>query len=241
MREAEVGVLAAAIAYYGFVSVLPTLLFVIAVASVVGGEALVESVLSATDEFLTASGREALEASLTSARGRSGATLVGLALLGWSTLRMFRGLDVAFSRVYGTRPADSFLGRTRDAAVVLLTVGLGLWAMIVGGGVLATLVPAGGDVLGLLVLLVGLSLIFLPLYYFLPDADLGLREVLPGTVLAALGWVVLQAGFQVYAANTAQFSLYGVIGGILLLVTWFYAAATLLLVGAAVNRVLSGA
>jgi uncharacterized BrkB/YihY/UPF0761 family membrane protein len=30
------------------------------------------------------------------------------------------------------------------------------------------------------------------------------------------------------------------IGGVLLLVTWFYVAAVLLLVGAAVNRVLTG-
>jgi len=40
--------------------------------------------------------------------GRSGATLLGLAVLLWSGLRVFRGLDVAFSLVYGHGRRDSF-------------------------------------------------------------------------------------------------------------------------------------
>jgi membrane protein len=126
------------------------------------------------------------------------------------------------------------------AAVVLLSLGVGLWAMIGVGGALAALIPAAWDLLGLGLLLVGLTGVFLPLYYYLPDAGLDVRDALPGAVLAAVGWVLLQAGFQVYAANAPQFRLYGVIGGVLLLVTWFYIAAILLLVGAAVNHVLAG-
>ena len=142
--------------------------------------------------------------------------------------------------MYGTESTLSIVEQVRRAAVVLLSVGVGLWAMVVGGGVLAAVIPAGWNLLGFLALLIGLSGLFLPLYYYLPDAGLRVRDALPGAVLAAVGWVILQAGFQVYAANATQFSVYGVIGGILLLVTWFYAAAVLLLVGAAVNRVLAG-
>lgn len=239
-REREITFLAAAIAYYAFVSLLPALLLAVAVASAVGGESLVERVLAVVDEFLTPAGRESLETALTSARGRATATLFGVGLLVWSTLRVVRGLDVAFSRVYGTTSALPIVEQVTRAAVVLLSLGVGLWAMIGVGGALAALIPAAWDLLGLGLLLVGLTGVFLPLYYYLPDAGLDVRDALPGAVLAAVGWVLLQAGFQAYAANAPQFRLYGVIGGILLLVTWFYVAAILLLVGAAVNHVLAG-
>jgi membrane protein len=239
-RERGITFLAAAIAYYAFVSLLPALLLAVAVASAVGGEPLVERVLAVVDEFLTPAGRESLETALTSARGRATATLFGVGLLVWSTLRVVRGLDVAFSRVYGTTSALPIVEQVTRAAVVLLSLGVGLWAMIGVGGALAALIPAAWDLLGLGLLLVGLTGVFLPLYYYLPDAGLDVRDALPGAVLAAVGWVLLQAGFQAYAANAPQFRLYGVIGGVLLLVTWFYVAAILLLVGAAVNHVLAG-
>ncbi|MFB6296783.1 MAG: YihY/virulence factor BrkB family protein [Halobacteriales archaeon] len=239
VREAEVTFLAAAIAYYALVSTLPAILLAVAVASTLGGEPLVETVLAQSEEFLTPEGRTALGSALTGARGRSGATVVGIAVLLWSALRLFRGVDVAFSQVYGTTHVDSFLDGIRDALLVLVSVGLGLGVMVGVGGAIVTVSPAGGDALALLLLLAGLSIVFFPLYYVFPDTDVRVREALPGTITTALGWVLLQAGFQVYAAGAAQFQVYGVIGGILLLVTWFYVAAVLLLVGAAVNCVLA--
>jgi YihY family inner membrane protein len=238
-RDREITFLAAAIAYYAFVSLLPALLLAVAVASTIGGESLVEQVLEIVDEFLTPAGRDSLKTALTSARGRSSATLLGVGVLVWSTLRVFKGLDLAFSQVYGTETTPSIVEQVARAAVVLISIGIGVWVMIFVGGVFAALIPPAWDVLGFGLLLVGLTTLFLPLYYFLPNAGLEVRDALPGAVLAAVGWVVLQWGFQVYAANATQFSLYGVVGGILLLVTWFYIAAILLLVGAAVNYVLA--
>lgn len=240
VREREVTFLAAAIAYYAFVSLLPALLLAVGVASTVGGESLVERLLELVEEFLTPAGRDSLETALTSARGRSGTTVLGVGVLVWSTLRVFRGLDMAFSEVYGTDTTLPVVERVFRAGTVLFSMGVGIWVMIVVGGAFATLIPPAWDILGFGLLLVGLTVVFLPLYYYLPEVNVTVRDVLPGAVLAAVGWVALQWGFQVYAANATQFSLYGVLGGILLLVTWFYLAAILLLFGAAVNRVLSG-
>ncbi len=240
IRDRRITFLAAAIAYYAFISLLPAVLLAVAVASVVGGEPLVERVLALVDEFLTPTGRDSLKAALTSARGRSTATLLGAGVLVWSALRVVRGLDMAFSQVYGTDATLSIVEQVTRATIVLLSVGVGILAMIAVGGVLAALIPPGWDVLGFGLLLAGLTAVFLPLYYYLPDAGLAVRDALPGAILAAVGWVILQWGFQVYAANATQFSLYGVLGGILLLLTWFYFAAILLLVGAAVNRALEG-
>lgn len=237
-RDEEVTFLAAAIAYYAFVSLLPALLIALAVASAVGGEALVDRVLAGSEEFLTPTGQEVVADAIANAAGRTGATIVGTLVLVWSTLKVFRGLDIAFSRVYGTAGRESLFGQIRDAAAVLLSVGVGLWIML-GVGVVLAAVPVGSRVLGLLALLLGLALAFFPLYYVFPDADVGIVEVLPGTAVAAVGWVVLQAGFQVYATAAPRYELYGVVGGVLLLLTWFYAAAVVVLLGGVVNATLA--
>lgn len=238
VRDAQITFLAAAIAYFGFVSILPALLLAVAIASALGGETLVETVMEGSGEFLTPAGRDALSDALTSGRGRSGATIVGLGLLVWSTLRVFKGIDIAFSRVYGTSGEDSFVDQLKDAVIAVVTIGIGLLVMITMGGILAMSLPIGADVLGTVLLLLGLSIAFFPLYYIFPDTAVTIRHALPGTVFAAVGWVTLQAGFQIYAAYAQQFAVYGVIGGILLLVTWFYLGAIVLLMGAALNRVL---
>ena len=85
-----------------------------------------------------------------------------------------------------------------------------------------------------------LSAAFLPIYVVFPDADVGIRAALPGTVVAAAGWTVLGSPFTVYAGIDGSADLYGVLGGVLLLVTWFYAASLLLLLGAVVNAVVTG-
>lgn len=237
VRDEEITFLAAAIAYYAFVSLLPALLLALVVASVVGGDRLVTQVLGAGAAYLSPTGQDVLGESLRGARGRAGATAVGVLLLGWTTLRVFRGLDIAFSRVYRTS-SGTFLGQLRNAVIVVLSVGIGIGSMIGVGAVLAVLnVPIGRRLVGLVALLLGLVIVFLPLYYVFPGRRIGVRGALPGAVVAAVGWVILQAGFQVYASLAEGFAVYGVIGGVLLIVTWFYVAAIVILVGAAVNVV----
>lgn len=228
--------LAAAIGYYALVSVLPALLLVTAVTTTVGGPALADRVTVATDDLLTPAGQAAIDDALTGAAGRVGASFVGLAVLLWSTLKVFRGLDIAFSRVYGSADTGTFLGRLRNAVIGLTSVGVGLLAMVAFGAVLAVLpLPVAGRILGFGVLLVGLFVAFLPLYSVFPGVPTTLRSAAPGAALAAAGWMVLQTGFQAYAAVAPSYELYGLLGGVLLLVTWFYLAAVLLLIGAVLN------
>lgn len=239
VRDEEVTFMAAAIAYYAFVSLLPALLLALVIASVVGGERLVAQVLSASATYLTPTGQDLLGETLGDARGRAGATIIGVLILGWTSLRVFRGLDIAFSRVYGTS-TGTFVHGIQNAVVVVLSVGIGIGSMILVGVVLAwAALPIHTSVIGLLVLLVGLVIVFLPLYYVFPGRSMTVRQALPGAVVAAVGWVFLQAGFQVYASAAGGYDLYGVIGGVLLTVTWFYVAAIVILIGAAVNVVVA--
>ena len=239
--DRQVTFLAAAVAYYAFVSLIPALLLLVVVASAVFGAAIAAELGTTTGAFLTPAGEEAVAAAVSSASGRTGASVIGLAVLGWSTLKVFRALDTAFAELYGKQTRPDVLTQLVDAASVVVSVGVGIGVMVVVGAFVAAadaipLVEAA-SVLALPAFLV---VIFVPLYSFLPTPSIGVREALPGAVFAAIGWTLLQAGFQVYAAGAGQYQVYGVIGGVLLLVTWLYLAAIVVILGGVLNVVVAG-
>ena len=87
-------------------------------------------------------------------------------------------------------------------------------------------------------LLLALTGALLPIYYFLPNEEMSVREVLPGAAFAALGWILLQIAFRYYVMMAGAYAAYGVIGGVLLLVTFLYFASLVLLCGAVLNTAL---
>ncbi|MFB6081707.1 MAG: YihY/virulence factor BrkB family protein [Halanaeroarchaeum sp.] len=240
VREARVPFLAAAVAYYGFVSIIPLLLLALGVGIALGVD-VTGIVLGLTGDVLTDAGRSLLADAIAGAGGGGGATVVGLLVLAWAALRVFRGLDVAFSAVYGVTSPEPLVDQVVDAAIVLAVVPLAL----VAAGVLGVVVPVVEEgplalVVAPLSLTVALTLVFLPVFYTFPDVGVSVREVLPGTVLAAFGWTVLATGFGIYARFVPAFQLYGVLGAALLVVTWLYLGGIIIMVGAVVNAVLAG-
>lgn len=236
-----VSFLAAALAYYAFVSLIPLLVLAFVVATAVGGDALNARIATLAGEFLVPSGQGVVEEALGNQTGRGGVTVVGFVLVAWSALKVFRGIDKAFSAVYGTE-GGSIVDQVRDGVTAIVAIGVGVFAVTAAGTVVAAVDVPGAGLVAPVVLLATLAVAFLPLYYVFPDADVTVREVLPGTVFAAVGWTILGAAFGVYAGISSQGdpSVYGVLGGILLLVTWFYFAGMLLLTGAVINAVLGG-
>jgi len=239
-QDQQITFLAASVAYYGFVSLLPALLLILVVASTVAGDAFAEQLVALTQEFLTPAGEDAIAGAIADAPGRGGATVVGVGVLAWSTLKVFRALDTAFLSIYGQIETSSFVGELKDATAVLVGIGIGVSVMVAAGTVLAAL-PLGpaSQVVSILALPVVLTVAFLPMYRQFPNPPIPVREAAPGALFAGFGWMLLQAGFQVYAANAGQFEAYGVIGGILLLVTWLYFAAIIVILGAVINAVLA--
>ncbi|MFB6222635.1 MAG: YihY/virulence factor BrkB family protein [Haloarcula sp.] len=237
VRETEVSFLAAGIAYYMFVSLLPLLLLTLVVGTLVGGEVFANSIVTAVGDVLSPTASTLLADALTSGAGRGGATVLGVVIMLWSALKVFRGLDTAFSRVYGTGGTDSLLGELIDGLSAMFGIGIAL----IGLSVIGTF----GTVLGVQVALGGLALVpvlsvtFLPLYYLFPDREMTIRSAAPGAVFAGVGWTLLGTGFNVYASQADPYQVYGVIGAVLLLVTWFYFAGQVLIVGAALNAALA--
>lgn len=240
-RHANITFLAAAVAYYGFVSLVPLLLVAIAVGTWVAGPEVTEATLTALGGFLTSSGELVVRDALANRAGRAPATIIGLLLLTWSSTKFFRGLDAAFSAVYGLPGVDPITDQLVDALVVLGVVALALVAAVGIGIVLPTLVtiPFAG-ILATVGVFLALTVAFLPAFYRFPDVEMNVREALPGTLLAAGIWTVLTQAFRIYSAYAEGFQLYGIFGAAILLVTFFYLGATIIMLGAVANAVLAG-
>lgn len=242
VQARDATLLAASIAYYAFVSLLPLLVLTTVVATALGGAALRAAVLSVAGQYLLPVGQGVVGEALANTTGRGGLTVVGAGLLLWSSLKLFRGVDTAFARIYGTAPRG-LLASLRTGATVFLAVAAGAFGGIALVGALTlfeTLVVALAPLLMLGVLVAAL----IPVYYLTPEADLSVRQVLPGAIFCALGWTGLGTGFALYATiatTSGRFALYGILGAILLLVTWFYLAGLVLLIGATLNAVLAEA
>lgn len=232
--------LAAGIAFYALVSLVPLLLLTVAVASFLGGQALADRVAAILSQQLSSAGQTSVTQALTATSGRGAASLVGFLGLTWSALNVFRGLDQAFDELYLGEVQTSFAKQILNSVVVVVGIAMAV-LLVIAVEIALSFLPPGvpfAGVLGSLLLLGVLALAFLPIYYVLSPAEQSVRDVVPGAVVAAFGWVLLQVGFQLYAANASRYGVYGMLGAVLLFVTWLYFASIVVLVGGAVNAVL---
>ncbi len=78
-------------------------------------------------------------------------------------------------------------------------------------------------------------------YKFLPSEKISFSETLPGTLFSLGGFLLLTLGFSFYVNNIVSRSLiYGSVGAVILLMIWMYFAGIILMLGAEINKILSG-
>lgn len=80
-----------------------------------------------------------------------------------------------------------------------------------------------------------LFLVFLSLYKFAPNTNITLRQALPGSFFATVGWQLSSWGFSYYVSLNNYSLIYGNLGGIIILVGWFYLSALILILGGLTN------
>lgn len=238
-EENEVPFMAGSVAFSAFLSLLPLLVLVYVAVAIVAEGSLADQVIRYTGSFLPPQGQELIAQSIEERTEPSGESVISVVVLLWGALRLFLSLDTAFAEIYATEDDESFLERVEESLVVLSVLIVALVAMVGAGIAFAFVdaVPYIGFVTPL-VLVVALTVVFLPIYYAFPDAETTLRGAIPGTLVAAVGWTLLEALFQVYLSVAASGSS-GLLGGVVVLLTWLYFGSLVILVGAVVNAVLS--
>lgn len=244
-RTEKITFLAGSLAYHAFISLLPLLVLVLVAVTTFGHSGLEAGYMTVVRALLSPGGSQATAADLFLEELRSAGESAGLSVVGglvllWGTMRIFRGLDTAFSDIYETEAENTFVDQLTDGVVVLVAF---VAAIVVAGG-LQRLVPAGSTGLGWRavqfgLLVGGLTLTLYPMYYVFPDTDVTALEVLPGTVFAALGLTSLEALFRLYLDLSGSSGESGLIASVLVLLTWLYFTSLVVLEGVVLNAVLS--
>lgn len=236
-RERHLSVTAAGLAYHMVSAAIPLFLLLFVGLSLTGSSDAVVPGLEAVAGSGTAT---FLRQNIGNGAGRMRAAAIAAILLLWNAAQMFESLHGIFTELYGARKHMSVLERLTDITLGLLVVAAAFALLAVVGVALSFVVThAAWTYLGPVVLFVSLVVVFFPLYYVFP-LDTTARESLPGTVFTAAAWTLSGVGFRLYATASQSVQLYGVIGGVLLVLAWFYVAALVLLVGVVLNAVLAG-
>ena len=235
IRAERLTFMAGSIAYHAFLSILPLLLLVLTFVQRTENVTLRTSIVDIMEAVLTAQASGVIQQGLTEAD--ASVSLLGVGFLLWGSLRIFRGLDTAFSDIYETGAANTFLDQLRDGLLLLVTVAVAILSASALGSVLPE--PGSGlpwAIAGGLVRAAGLFVVFYPMYYVFPDTDVSPLEVVPGVAFAAIGLTVAQVLFTAFKSGSTGGNL---IASILVLLSWLYVIGLIILLGAAVNAVLS--
>ena len=245
--EDQAGNLAALIAYYAIFSVFPLLLAMSTILGFVlhGNPDLQHAFTTSALKNLPA-----VHFDPTGANGGSIAALViGLALSLWSGLGVAKSAQSAFNTVYLVSHVDrpNFLKSTLRAFGLVTVGGLGLiTTTVLSGAVTSVQSIAGVDVgIGLRILgtalAVGLNTaLFLVLFRWLTVRHVRWRDALPGALLSAFALQVLQmlaSELIAHKLNGASRTYGKDIAGVVVLLSWFYLQAQIVLLAAEVNVV----
>lgn len=241
VRRENLGLKAKGIAFLALVSMVPLLLLLFIGVSVVAGRSLATELVRAIGSVFPPTGRAALVQAIPESAGPAGLSVALLVTLLWAAARLFHGLDTAFGEVFDSGRNHTVADNARDAIVVFSSVAIVLVVVRIVG-IVPTPPPefSAAWLVESIVLFVGFALVSLPIHYVVPDVELGVWTVLPGVVTTAVGWTVLELLFRVYLSMANSIALYGVLGGVVLLLVWLYFGSFVLLLGAAINAVVAG-
>ena len=88
-----------------------------------------------------------------------------------------------------------------------------------------------------------LALLFALIYYWAPDVkQRQWRWLTPGGAIGIIGWLLASLGLRAYLHFFNSYSaIYGSLGAVIILLTWFYLSGLMLLIGAEVNSEIEAA
>ena len=246
---------AAALTYYGLLSMFPALIALVSIVGLVGDPATTTKAI--TDMVTKLGPSSAADTfagpikSITSNRGTAGVLfIVGLATALWSASAYVGAFMRAANIVYETPEGRPFW-KLRPLQILVTLVMLILLALVAvalvltGPIVTAVAGPLGigstavsiWDIAKWPVLLAVMVTMFAVLFYSAPNVKLvGFKWVTPGALLAIVLWLVASAAFAFYAANFGSYDkTYGTLGGLVCLLVWMWLTNVALLLGMELN------
>jgi membrane protein len=243
--------LAAQLSYYFFLSLFPTLLCLIAVASLFPLQNFVDDVTRLLQPWVPGEAITLIRDQMVKIAGSGDTALLSVGILGalWSASAGMGAVVSAMNRAYGIDDSRPWW-RVKLLSIVL-TIGLAFFILIA-----LTIVLAGPQLADLATQWLGMPAVWAwtwkilqwPLafalvatgigliYYFAPDAEQAWVWITPGSVVATVLWLLASIGFRYYVVTFGDYTAtYGALGGIIVLLLWFYLSGLAIVVGAELN------
>lgn len=247
--EHNVTLLAAGQAYYYLLSIFPLLIVAFAIIPYLNLDP--NQVMEMLEKSLPSGMAEVFEDNIVSLIETPKGGLLTIGIIGalWSASNGVNAFIKSANSAYGVEETRSFI--VVRAMALGLTIGL-----IIALGVAITLPIFGNTIVKYLdmilslgssktilmqilrwaisiIVLTGILLMF---YRFAPNKDLPFKDTLPGALVASIAWLLISFGFSFYIDNFGNYSAtYGSLGGIIILMMWFFLTGIILMVGALIN------
>jgi membrane protein len=243
---------AASIAYYTLLSLFPFLLLILSITSRIAvgesgtsGQTLLQIVVRALPsnfEFLSNQVQEMAAAPL-----KLG--LVSTLITLWASMGVFGAITSAVNHAWGVERNYGFFKHKLIAFLMMMAAGLIMVValLLIGAvqviesnwfsGVLARY-PQLYEFSGfayrnaptpMFILVVGM------IYYFVPNAEVRLRDVWYGAIVAGLLWRLTFAGFAWYVRDLSRFNVHGSVAAVVVFLLWVYLSAVIILFGAEIT------
>ena len=247
----DVQSLAAQQAYYFFFALFPALLTLLSIASFFPIANLVDELTTALEQVVPGDVLTIIQNQIReiSKSGTGGVLTFGFLLTIWSTSTAMVAMTTTLNKAYDIIEERPWW-KVRLTALAL-TVGLAVFiltsfALVIAGPTVAEQL-ANRMQLGeafkwtwwilqwpLVLVLVATAIAIV--YYFAPDAEQEWVWITPGSILATMTWLIVSLGLKFYLTNVANYNeTYGAIGGVIVLLLWFWLSGLAILIGAEFN------
>jgi YihY family inner membrane protein len=237
------GFLAASVTYYAFFSIFPLLLVLVTLLgyALEGDPSLQHRVLDSALADFPVIGPQ-LQTNVHSLRGSAAALIVGIGVAVWAGTGVALALENALDHIWGVpirRRANPIYARLRALLWIAALGGITLVGTVLGS---AAAFATYGPVVRLLAIAISLAInlvVFLAVFRVLTSHSPSWRDVLPGALVAAVAWEILQTvgGYVVDRQLRHASSTYGVFAIVIGLLSWIYLAANVTLLAAEINVV----
>ncbi|MBD0282170.1 MAG: YihY/virulence factor BrkB family protein [Thermoleophilaceae bacterium] len=244
---------AAALTYYGVLSIFPALLVLVSVLGLIGTSAT-QPLIDNLGQVAPGPAQDIFTSAIRNLQGSQGAAgvffIIGLAAALWSASGYVAAFMRASNSIYDIeegRPIWMTLPvRVGLTLVLLILIAIAAVGVTLSGG----LAEKAGDLLGLSdtavtvwqiakwpVLLLIVSFMFALLYWAAPNVKHPkFHWVSPGGILAVIGWVIASLAFAFYVANFGSYNkTYGALAGPIIFLVWLWISNIMVLLGAELN------
>lgn len=244
---------AAQLAYYWLFSLFPLLIFLTALLAYLPVHQKTDQWLIIVRRLLPLDAYTLVEQTVQQilSQRRGGLLSFSILVAIWAASSGMEAIITSLNKAYGATESRAWwrekilaIGLTLGLTVFLLTAltllffgqSLGLRiAQLFGLGALfqAAFAVALWPLSSILILL-GVELI----YYFAPNVRQRWHWFTPGAVFAVVCWLLISFGFRYYVSRFGNYNAtYGALGGVMVLMLWFYLTGVAILVGGEINSV----